>query len=353
MRSSAFSNLAILATSLLIRDALGAPLENRGDVYKTVVATRIETVVRQADGSLETAAPHVLQGAPVVAPKPTPAAELQQTAKVAEPEEPIDTPAASTPVASTGDSKPSSGSKLPRKRGLPYNSASLLQGFTGSGSKASWCYNWDSKPGQIPSGLNYSPMLHGLDSDHLGPWVANANAAITAGATHLQYINEPDMEKEVGGVNTSPQAAAAGYVANMMPFKGKAKIGSPAVSSAGPGGPQGVRGIGYLKEFFSKCGNCHFDFVPFHWYGEDPEQFKQHVQDVRDAVKGVSGVAKDSNGNPTLWITEFGLNNGNPESISAFLKKVMPWLDSQDYIERYAYQWVVSNHFLLIQKRKH
>jgi hypothetical protein len=334
MRSSTFSNLAILATSLLARDALAAPYERRAADVKNVVVTEIATVTKHADGSLMTGSTNAIAVPPPAEPTP-----ITQADKAAA----IDTPGPAAP-SSSGDSTTSSpsGSKLSSKRGLPYNQANLLEPFTGSGSQATWCYNWDSTPGNIPSGLEYVPMLHGLDGDHLNPWVANANAALAAGATHLQYINEPDVEVANGGVNTSPQDAADGYVKNMMPFKGKAKIGSPAVSNGDAGGPQGKMGIPYLNDFFSKCGSCHFDFVPFHWYGTSPDDFKKHVQDVRDAAKAVNNVAKDANGLPTLWITEFGFNNGTPDTISDFLKVVMPWLDSQDYVERYAYQWVAD-----------
>lgn len=282
MRSTAFSNLAILATSLLAKDALAAPAA----------------------------------------------------------------PSSSPPTGGDGSTAPSSGSNNGNKRGLAYNDASLLKGFTGPGSKANWCYNWDQTPGSIPSGLEFVPMLHDLRDDKLSSWVSNANAALSAGATHLQYINEPDMSADpsVGGCDTAPQDAAAGFVTHMMPFKDKAKLGSPAVSNGiTQPGTNKPAGIPYLNAFFTACSSCSFDFVPLHWYGTDPADFKKHIQDVRDAVKDVKSVAKNSAGEPTLWITEFGLNGGNPDTISTFLNDVMPWLDSQDYVERYAYQFVADN----------
>jgi hypothetical protein len=225
--------------------------------------------------------------------------------------------------------------ELSSKRGLPYNDVKLLKGFTGPGSKASWTYNWASKSGGAPTSLHYVPMMHGLDS-------AGSFAADAAGATHLLYINEPDVAVDKGGVNTSPQAAADGYTKHMMPFKGKAKISSPAVSNGVSGGPQGAMGIPYLKDFFSKCRDCHFDFVAFHWYGNNFAELKKHVEDVKAAVKDVPGVVKDGSGNPALWITEFGLNGGNPETISKFLEEAMPYLDKEPSVQRYAYQWVAE-----------
>jgi hypothetical protein len=320
MRGSTISNLAILATSLLAKDALAAPYDRR-DVVVTQIAT-----VTAGDGSFPTSAPIANKAAAPASP-------------------PASSPDSSPSSDSSNSPPPSSGSKNSNKRGLAYNDASLLKGFTGPGSKAGWCYNWDQKPGSIPSGLEYVPMLHDFRSDKVSSWVSNANAALSAGATHLQFINEPDMSSDpsVGGCDTSPQDAADGYVKHMMLFKDKAKLGSPAVSNGvKQPGTEKPAGIPYLNEFFKACSSCHFDFVPLHWYGTDPSDLKKHIQDVRDAVKDVKSVAKNSAGEPSLWITEFGLNGGNPESISGFLENVMPWLDGQDFVERYAYQFVAD-----------
>ena len=35
-----------------------------------------------------------------------------------------------------------------------------------------------------------------------------------------------------------------------------------------------------------------------------------------------------------IWLTEFGTTDGNDES---FISTVLPWLDSQSFVERYAY----------------
>ncbi len=38
-----------------------------------------------------------------------------------------------------------------------------------------------------------------------------------------------------------------------------------------------------------------------------------------------------------IWITEIGLNNGTVQAAEDFLKEVMPWLDAQPYVQRYAF----------------
>lgn len=332
MRSSTFSHLAILATSLLAKDVLAAPHDRRGPVVDSVVVTQVATVTQQGDGSAATGAPP----SPPGNSNPQPTLEAQPSSSTSGSD--------NSPSPSPG----STNSTTTKKRGLAYNEASLLAGFTGPGSQAGWCYNWDQKPGSIPTGLEYVPMLHDLRSDKTSSWAANADAALSSGATHLQFLNEPDMSADpsVGGSDVEPQAAADAYVTHMMPYQARAKLGSPAVSNAlTRAGTSKPAGIPYLHDFFSKCSSdrCHFDFVPLHWYGTSAADFKKHVQDVRDAVKDVKSVVKDPHtGDAALWITEFGLDGGNPDSISDFLNEVMPWLDAQAYVERYAYQFVAD-----------
>lgn len=38
-----------------------------------------------------------------------------------------------------------------------------------------------------------------------------------------------------------------------------------------------------------------------------------------------------------LWITEFASSTGTDAQKENFLKAVLPWLDAQTYVERYAY----------------
>jgi hypothetical protein len=218
------------------------------------------------------------------------------------------TPVAVTPPATNGD-----------KRGLAYNNADLANSFTASGSKVSWAYNWGSSTPAIPSSFEYVPMLWGTQPVHSDGWHEAASSAIAKGSKHLLAFNEPDLPAQA---NLDPGAAAAGYKTFMQPFAGQAKLGSPAVTN----GPAPM-GIAYLKSFMEACSGCTVDFVPMHWYdaASNVAGFKKHVGDVRDAAGGRK-----------LWITEFGAN-GSTDEQETFLREVIPWLDSQDYVERYAY----------------
>lgn len=205
------------------------------------------------------------------------------------------------------------------KRGLAYNNADLASSFTGADSQLSWAYNWGSTTPSIPSSFEYVPMLWGAEPVHSHNWNEAASSAIASGSKHLLAFNEPDLPAQA---NLDPGSAAAGYKKFMQPFAGKARLGSPAVTN----GPAPM-GIAFYQSFMAACDGCTVDFIPMHWYdsASNVAGFKKHVGDM----KAVSGGRK-------LWITEFGAA-GSTEEQEEFLRQVIPWLDGQDYVERYAY----------------
>ncbi|KAF1816198.1 hypothetical protein P152DRAFT_374387, partial [Eremomyces bilateralis CBS 781.70] len=216
--------------------------------------------------------------------------------------------------SSSPSSKPSSGKG---KRGIAYNDAGLTSCFSGS-DHISWAYNWGNKPDGL-TGLEYIPMLWGLGDKLLG-WEQNAKDAIANGASAILAFNEPD---HVTQSLLTPALAAAGYKKYVQePFGGSdVRLGSPAVTNGG-----GSMGLTWLGKFLEACSDCQVDFAVIHWYdyASRVDNFKSHIQQ-----------AHEKTGLP-IWITEFGAF-GSDEEIKAFLEEVLPWLDSQDYVERYAY----------------
>lgn len=99
------------------------------------------------------------------------------------------------------------------------------------------------------------------------------------------------------------------------------KLGAPAVTN----GPAPM-GLDYLKRFIAGCSGCKIDFVAIHWYdsAQNVDYFKKHIQDAYTA-----------SGNRPVWITEFGPTGTDAEKIN-FLHQVLPWLDNQNYVQRYA-----------------
>lgn len=179
-----------------------------------------------------------------------------------------------------------------------------------------WTYNWGSTPGGSPaSGLEYVPMLWGLNA--VGSWPP-------ASAEHYLSFNEPDLSSQS---NIDPATAATNHIKYMNPLSGS--VGSPAVTNGAGTSP--LMGIDWLNSFFTSCGGkCKIDFVAFHWYSAatDVDYFKQHVTDVINAA-AAQGISK-------VWLTEFGAS-GSDSQVVSFLGQVLPWLDQQAAVEKYAY----------------
>jgi hypothetical protein len=164
-------------------------------------------------------------------------------------------------------------------------------------------------------------MLWGLKNEMTAEWPEAVSSALDSGSTHLLAFNEPDLSSQS---NIGYQAAADGYMTYMQPYAKKAQLGAPAVTN---GNPDSGMGLGYLKNFLSACTECTIDFVPIHWYDSATNipYFKSYIQQAYEA-----------GGNRNLWITEFGASGSAAEQ-QTFLETVLPWLDAQDYVERYAY----------------
>lgn len=205
------------------------------------------------------------------------------------------------------------------KRGLAYNAAGLTTCFNGA-SEVSWAYNWASSSSGLSSAFEYVPMLWGTQSDHTNTWQSAATAAIASGSKHLLSFNEPDLASQS---NLSPAAAAAGHRTYLQPFAGRAKLSAPAITNAG---------LAWLEQFLVDCASCTIDFVPVHWYDSatNVAYFKWYITSAIAAAKG-----------RPIWITEFGASGTQAQQV-AFLQEVMPWLDGQAAVERYAYFGVFS-----------
>lgn len=103
------------------------------------------------------------------------------------------------------------------------------------------------------------------------------------------------------------------------------RLGSPAVTN----GNEPNKGINWLKQFVAGCSDCQIDFVVAHYYAWDKaEDFKNYLTNFHQTF------------NKPVWVTEFGVTEGNAD---AFLKEVLPWLDSTSWIERYAYHMVAPS----------
>lgn len=226
------------------------------------------------------------------------------------------------------------------KRGLAYNNESpSLQPWV-SYPEISWGHCWASVDFNLPQSLEFVATLADLTSDSLPYWDSNVQKALarqTGGTKYLQFLNEPDQPGQKAF--TDPATAAAAFKQYMNKYAApNVKLGSPSVTNGVVNG----MGLEYLKNFFAACQGCTIDFCPVHWYGcgdgcsvdQDVDLFKKQIQDAITAC----------NGKP-VWIPEFQ-RLGSLDSQKEFLLIVLPWLDSQPEIARYAYFMVANDHLL-------
>lgn len=229
------------------------------------------------------------------------------------------------------------------KRGLAYDSnnkygdASFGNMFR-QYSKVSWGYNWGYTNHGLDSSLDFVPMLWGNPKTVDQNWVTAAQSAKS-----VLGFNEPDLTYEQSS-NMLPEVAAQGYKSWIQPFAGQVRIGGPGVlwnnwNSWSSGG--GYSSRVWTQYFMGNCTGCHIDFAAIHYYqdcvpksGESgTDWFITNITNAHDTL------------NLPIWITEFQCY-GTDEQQAQFLRTVLPWLDSQGYVERYAYFGAFPN-FLL------
>ncbi|KAM0789286.1 hypothetical protein ACM66B_000126 [Microbotryomycetes sp. NB124-2] len=206
------------------------------------------------------------------------------------------------------------------KKGLGYNTAKFVKPFSDKNALA-WAYNWANSEtwGSQPAlnqNVEFVPMLWGKDATG---WSAAASKAISEGSKHLLGFNEPDLGSQS---NISPTEAARLWKLNMQPFAGKAKLISPAITN-GPAN-QGM-GTGWMDQFLAACTGCRIDGIAIHWYDSatNTGYFTNYLTDVANKY------------GKKIWLTEFA-GSGSVAEQQAFFKKVVPWMESQSFVERYA-----------------
>ncbi|KAF9736105.1 hypothetical protein PMIN06_002944 [Paraphaeosphaeria minitans] len=209
------------------------------------------------------------------------------------------------------------------KRGLAFakNMQDKANMFTGSG-QVTWAYDWEARATDAPGfgvpNVEFVPMLHDGGAMFAGAFPADCQGALDAGAKHILSINEPDICGEgTGGTCMSVTDTVTAHMNLIQPFADAhpdVTIVSPAYSNAG---------VETMKEFLGACNGCRIDHIATHWYGPaDVEAFKAHVINVHNWTQ------------KPIWVTEFQAQSGDQEG---FMRDAIAWLDSQDFVYRYAY----------------
>ncbi|KIK57165.1 glycoside hydrolase family 128 protein [Collybiopsis luxurians FD-317 M1] len=229
------------------------------------------------------------------------------------------TQAGTTATSATTTAAPTTTNGKNAKRGLSYvgtdNTQDVLN-INQTKSVVSWQYDWGLIPpaNLAQSGVEYIPMQWGSSG------IENLSQTVQAyGIKTLLTFNEPDFNQQS---NIDPNFAAQLWQQYIDPLRKIApgiKIGAPAVSSGGTGLP-------WLSTFFGACGNCTFDFLPIHWYGEGVAGFYDYLYQVYGEF-----------GNKTIWVTEFAETSLNDTEVTDFLNQTTAFMDGLAFVERYAW----------------
>jgi len=330
-----FSKTALATLLLLASSAVSAPVERRTPVQivtewvsKTVYVNEynepLATTIHETASVARAAPTYVPEPAPAPAPEPVAVVELAPPAPPAPAEEeraPVqeEAPAAPAPAPEVKKGTSYGGSK----RGIAYNTGDKASLKFNSG-KISWAYNWGAKQGHddLPGNIQeYVPMCWGT------PKTASDCENISPDAKHILAFNEPDHPDQAA---MSVGQAISDYKRYMNPKAANgARLGSPAVTSdVAPG-----KGLNWLKPFLEGCSQqgCKIDFIAAHWYSgrSEPDAFISHIKETKK-------VAAAAGYDVPIWVTEFGVHADEGQQ-AEFLREVVPWLDSTDYVERYSY----------------
>lgn len=174
-------------------------------------------------------------------------------------------------------------------------------------------------------------MLWGKPTGAAPDWTA---AVQTPGTKNILGFNEPDLTYS-GSANILPADAAAGYKTYMEPFQSAVKIGMPNVlwnNDVGSSSGGNYNSRVWTQYFLGNCTSCHFDFAAIHYYQDcEPGNGQDGALWFQGNVTNAYNTL-----NLPIWITEFQCYGSEAQQIT-FLQKVLPWLDAQSYVSRYAY----------------
>ncbi|MCJ1273490.1 hypothetical protein MMC21_001282 [Puttea exsequens] len=190
--------------------------------------------------------------------------------------------------------------------------------------KISWCGNWySSGPPKLNSRIEFVPQNYGKDSDTDGTWTKNAEKAEAQGAKYFLSFGEPGTPN--AKLYMDAQDAANLWIKEMQPYATK------GVSVGAPGNLQNVVDFDYLTDFLAACDKlgCDIGFIAVHWFWSAAPG---HVSGFKDVINNATRIA---NGKP-VWLDNFQATGTNAAQ-QEFLGEVVPWLEQNEGVARYAY----------------
>ncbi|EXU95712.1 glycoside hydrolase [Metarhizium robertsii] len=210
------------------------------------------------------------------------------------------------------------------KRGLAYNDARLVNTLRRPCRQCTWAYNWDWKDNGLSREVEFVPML--WNESTASQLQENMNVLRARGLKYILGFNEPDHADQAD----MTVARAVDSHMKYLSQDSDVAIGSPAVTSNEAGSTRdNPKSLDWLRGFLELCGQrgCKVDFCVVHWYGSTTQA---------DAMISFLHRAHDACPGKPLWLTEFSAT-GSSDEVEIFMMKVLPILDSLQFIQRYAW----------------
>jgi hypothetical protein len=246
---------------------------------------------------------------------------------------PAPSPATTTPHTTTPEYTPT-----PTPSPSPKSSSSSASTYNSGGRKVGlgWVGNNDDDlphfvtpkvgpimtwspyyPGNAKSlGLIPCPMLWGPKQ------IGDFQRLVVQGyANVVLAFNEPNQQ---GQSDLDPGYAAQLWKQYIQPLKDK---GYALITPACTNAPSGKI---WMRAFMDACDGCQFDGLALHWYGTDPQQMIQYLQDMHNTF------------NLDIWPTEFACEDfsGTGSQCSSdqvwnFMTTVKNFMDATSWVAHY------------------
>lgn len=199
-----------------------------------------------------------------------------------------------------------------------------------TGLHETWYYNW-GLTGSSNIQREIAPMAWG----HNGASNQSVQTVINNKyVTHFMAFNEPDNCNDQSGQWYNMCQTDVAVERYRLLMKSGLRMVSP--------GTREEHALDWLKEFYIKATerDLRIDVIAIHWYdwgGNPANTPNANPQNVFNRFKNYLTNVYEYYELP-IWITEFNANiHRNTEVHEGFLELAIPYLESLDYIERYAW----------------
>jgi len=189
--------------------------------------------------------------------------------------------------------------------------------------KVTWFYDWGVSD-RSESAYEFVPMAWGKNQARTTAVTSIANID---SLTHYLAFNEP----EYNGQSKVPIDTAIPLYKNML---------AAGYRTGSPSGKEGGE-VRYVDTFMRRATEekLNVDFIGIHWYdwGGWFDKADSSANGIFNRFKSAIARAYNRHHKP-IWITEFNANENRPDTIHhQFMRLVLPWMDADPRIERYAY----------------